>query len=352
MEIKFTPFLLLLSVVLSSCSSDISQIRVACDNSSPEVYTVKWELFPSVNGNVKIYSSYDPENFNGAVLEKEKSISQGFCVIRREDKRRRFFRLDFDKNHSAYAGERYIHTDRIEDLRDLGGYFRGKNRQVKWAKLYRSGNLSWMSSNDKLTLDSLHVKTILDLRSERVRLKSPSRYKAEETINLNLHMVSMDSIRQKILDGQMKKGDVLIMLQDMYAQILEKDTASLAKAFDILADTTKYPILFHCYLGKDHTGLLSILILEALGVDGEQIFYDYMLSNQYIDFSRIISKTNELPPEAEEPLTTLLSANEHLYNFVYDKVRREYGSMQQYLSKALRVTDKKREKLRANLLYQ
>lgn len=351
MRLRLTPFLFLFSVVLPSCLSDTHQIRVACDNSSSEVYTVKWELFPTKKGKVKIYSSYTPNSFENALFIEEKPISEGFSVIRRTDKRRQFFRLVFDKRHSCYTGERHIITDRIENLRDMGGYFKGKSTQVKWAKLYRSGNLSWMSPNDKTILDSLRIKTVLDLRNEKSRIISPSRYKPDVTISLDLQALSVDSIRQKILDGQMKRGDVLIGLQDMYAHILDRDTALLAKAFDTLADPTKYPILYHCFLGKDHAGILSILILEALGVDREQIFYDYMLSNQYVDFSRIIARTSELPPEAEEPLATLLSANEQLFNFVYDKIRMDYGSMQQYLTKTLHVNEKKREKLREILLY-
>jgi len=314
---------------------------------------VKWELFPQTEGKVKIYSSFNPDFTGPLYFEQEKSISDGFSIMsRKEDDRRQFFRLVFDKKYTAYVSERHIATDRISNLRDLGGYFRGKTRQMKWAKLYRSGALAWMSEKDEVTLDSLHIKTIVDLRDERTTPLLRTKYNADQTIHLGLHMLSIDTVRQKILNDQMKKGDVLISLQDMYAHVLEKDTTSLIQLFDILTDEERYPLLYHCFLGKDHAGLVSILILEALGIDRELIFYDYMLSNQFIDFSRIISKTSDLSHEAEAPLATLISANEQLFNFVYDKVRMDYGSMNQYLSNVLHVTDKKREKLREILFYQ
>lgn len=353
MREKFTPLLLVILLALSSCLHDTPQIRVACDSSSSGTmgaYTVKWELFPPKDGKVKIYSSYDPE-FSTNTFVEEKPISEGFSIIRRENEQRQFFHLVFDKKYSAYVAERNINTDRINNLRDMGGYYRGKSRQVKWAKLYRSSSLSWLSEKDKVVLDSLHIKTILDLRNESNRKRLPSRYEAEETICLNLHVISIDTIRRKIMEGQMKKGDVLICQQDMYANIIDQDTAALAKAFDILTDESKYPILYHCFQGKDHTGLLSIFILEALGVDREQILHDYMASNQHIDFRGIISKISELPHEAEEPMATLLTVNEQTFNYIYDKIRRDYGSMQQYLTKTLRVNEKKREKLREILFY-
>ena len=56
---------------------------------------------------------------------------------------------------------------------------------------------------------------------------------------------------------------------------------SYAKLFDVLADESNYPIVFHCSHGVHRTGTAAALILSSLGVSWETIREDYMLSNEY-----------------------------------------------------------------------
>ncbi len=350
MRITITTFFLF-ALLFLSCVSDVPQIRAGCDNETQGVYTVKWELFPMKSGNVKIFESRSPDSFENAVLVDEKPVSEGFAIIRRDDSQRRFFQLVFDKKTSSIVGEKHIITDRVDNLRDMGGYYQGKGRQIKWGKLYRSGNLSWLSPNDKVVLDSLHIRTIIDFRDKEKARQYPTLYHAPQSLNFYLHGLAVDTIHQKVIEGIMKKGDVLVALQDLYAQIIDKDTLNLEQFFDTLLDEGNYPILYHCALGKDRAGLVSILVLEALGVDQEQIFYDYMLSNRYINFNRVVEQARQLPVETQEALTTLLQANEQLFNFVYEKIKMDYGSMDNYLEKKIHFTYKKREKLQKILLY-
>ena len=334
-----------------SCSSEPHQIRVACDNSVSGIYTVKWELFPSQAGTVKIYESVNPTTFGQEVLVGEKAIESGYSIIQRPDDQRRFYRLVFNKKCTAYVGERHIPMEKMDNFRDLGGYFNGKNKQIRWGKLFRSGSLFRTSDKDKATLDSMHIKTVVDLRDHAVIKKYPSTYNAPRMDSLCLQGISTDSIFQKVLAGQMKKGDVLIALQDLYGRILKEDKAYLMQMFNILLEEENYPVLFHCSIGKDRAGVISILILEALGIDKDQIFHDYMLSNQYINFNRAISLDPNASAEAQEALTTLLKANEQLFNFVYERTRMDYGSIQEYLVKELGLTDKKRSQLKEILFY-
>ncbi len=355
---KYCQFMELKSIIISlifclltACNSDIPQIRVGCENETKGVYTVKWELFPMKQGTVRIFESRSPDIFDRAILVDEKPISDGFSIIRRENNQRHFFRLVFDKKYSSIVGERHILTDKVDNLRDLGGYYQGKTKQIKWGKIYRSGNLSNLSSKDRIILDSLYVKTVIDFRDEKKAKYYPSKYKAPVMKDIYLHSISVDSIGEKVIGGVMKKGDVLVSLQDMYAQILDKDTASLSRLFEILLDQKNYPLLYYCGLGKDKAGLVSILILEALGVDQEEIFYDYMLSNRYINFNRAVETARQLPVETQEALTTLLSVNEQLFNFIYEKIKMDYGSMNNYLEKKLNLTPQKKIQLREILLY-
>jgi protein-tyrosine phosphatase len=335
-----------------ACSSDAPQIRAVCDNNQAGIYTVKWELSPMKSGKVKILESKNPDNFDQAVPVNEKNIAEGFSTIVRKDEQRRFFKLIFNNKCTSIIGERHIITDKIENLRDLGGYYKNKTKQVQWGKIYRSGTLCCSSNKDKTILDSLHLQTIIDLRNSPELGGDCPLYEISHVKTISLHKMPVKMLYDKIIAGQMMKGDVLVSLQDMYAQIIEEDTTSLRKIFDFLVDGKNYPLLFYCGLGKDYSGIVSMLILGALDIDREQIFNDYMLSNQYIDFQKLAIHPTDFEEESkQEALTTLLRANERVFDFVYDKIERDYGSIPNYLETKLHFAGKKREKLAEILLY-
>lgn len=64
---------------------------------------------------------------------------------------------------------------------------------------------------------------------------------------------------------------------ESYLEMLKHCGVNFCKALKIitLADV---PILFHCTLGKDRTGIVAILILSVLGASDEAIVHDYTLT--------------------------------------------------------------------------
>ena len=45
-----------------------------------------------------------------------------------------------------------------------------------------------------------------------------------------------------------------------------------------MCDAHRYPLVFHCFAGKDRTGILTALVLGLLGVADDDIAADYALS--------------------------------------------------------------------------
>ncbi len=339
------------SILLSSCSTTAPDIRTACEKTQKE-YVLKWEIYPEITGQVKIYESLSPDTFNLAHEVVQKDIMEGVAVVPvPEDFKRRYFKLVFDKKYTTILSERRINTTKIDNLRDLGGYYNKQKKQLKWGKLYRSGSLSWINTKDSKILDQLAIKTVIDLRSDDKIKYTQTRYRSPQLFNLPMNQNVSDSIRRKVISRQMMKGDVLISMQDMYANILEKDAHQLEEFFNFLLEEKNYPVLYYCSLGKDITGIISILILEALDIDRDQIIQDYLVSNKYIDFNRTVVYARDLPTDIQEALTTLFTVNDELFNFIYSKIESDYGSMDNYLEKKINLTYKKREKLKEILLY-
>ena len=55
------------------------------------------------------------------------------------------------------------------------------------------------------------------------------------------------------------------------------------QAVRLLGQSDAGPTLVHCAAGKDRTGVLLALVLDAVGVEREAVIADYALSAQHVE---------------------------------------------------------------------
>ena len=151
-------------------------------------------------------------------------------------------------------------------------------------------------------------------------------------------------------EGQIRKGDGFVYMQDTYLRYVTEDSAQFSKALKVFLDRDNYPILINCSLGKDRVGFLAAMLLAALDVPEETIINDYMASNDYINLEHFAYMGRELNTDAQETITVMLHANERWMELVFRKIKKEYGSINNYLSKGLHISDKDRETLKEIML--
>jgi protein-tyrosine phosphatase len=58
---------------------------------------------------------------------------------------------------------------------------------------------------------------------------------------------------------------------------LNKDV--IKDVFEVLANKDNYPIFYHCSIGTDRTGVISMLVEGLMGYSEENIYRDYLFSN-------------------------------------------------------------------------
>src|SRR5260370_41936188 len=63
-----------------------------------------------------------------------------------------------------------------------------------------------------------------------------------------------------------------------WPEFAERHGASLG----LIGDRNNHPLVFHCSVGKDRTGVLAALLLAAAGVIDEDIVHDYTLSAPFM----------------------------------------------------------------------
>lgn len=339
-------------VALVGCSSPAPHIDTLCERDAIGNYVIKWEANPTIEGVLKVYVSDDPEEFNNPNPSIYANINDGITThITRDRVSRQYFRLSFNDKYYRTVGARMVEMDSVQNLRDIGGYYTANDKMLRWGKIFRSGELAALSDWDSIRLDKLHIKTIIDLRPTSDVRQKPLVYSKARIVHIPIYTEGEDNLTARIWEGRMRKRDALLYMQDQYLQFITKDQQLYAQALEMFLEKDNYPILFNCTLGKDRAGFLAALLLTALDVPEETIINDYTTSNNHIDISSFASLAHELSAEAQETITALLTSSESLMSFTLQSIKKDYGSLDKYLTNELNFNEKKQSKLKELMLY-
>lgn len=161
---------------------------------------------------------------------------------------------------------RNISVDGVANVRDLGGWETESGTRTKQGLIYRCGRLNESSAdtvNIEITEDGknvmlgqLGIKSEIDLRkTEGNEVGGITSSPLGDTVTYYSCPMEWD-------------GD---MLYDNKEQVL--------RVFSILADENNYPVIYHCNIGTDRTGMISFLVNALLGVPEDDLIRDYMFSN-------------------------------------------------------------------------
>lgn len=346
----------LLSVLMLSCTKISTSISAICELDRQGNYVVKWEIYPDRNDAfaadtiVEIYASDDDMVFPQNPIQKvnankfiaviENADSLGYC----------FFRLKVGDTYSDVISNRFYELDEVLNFRDLGGYEASDSRKVRWRKIFRSGELSSATDKDIEVARKLNVKTIIDFRSKNSQVNRKDKVDIANRYELYVGNTTIDSVKKEVLQNRFLRGDAIIFMQDTYEDILLNQADKYRQFFDLLADEDNYPVLFHCSMGKDQTGVAAYFLLRALGVATELSEDDYMLSNIGIDKSRIVDGVLDMTDSQQEAFTMLARTDISYLRYALACVKKTDGSVDDYMTNRLGLTKEKREKLKQILL--
>jgi len=353
MTIKQILALFISIVLFMGCSSDKTpEIQSVCSRDNIGNYIIKWETNPQIEGTIKLYVSDNPISFDLSYPCNIADIKEGKIThITQDNTSRKYFLLSFNDEYFHTVGARSVQMDSVQNLRDMGGYLNKRGKKItQWGKIYRSGELSSLSHKDIIRINNLKIKTIIDLRGEDETTLAPNKYPNVKIIPIPIPVKNKDIITQRLMEGQKRKGDGIVYMQDTYLQYMNENSKQFGKALKVFLDKENYPILVNCSIGKDRTGFLMAMLLSALEVPEETILEDYMTSNHHIHFEHHAEMARNLNTDAQETITLLLHAHESWLELVFNKIKKEYGSTKKFLSEKLHLTEKEQEQLKDMLL--
>lgn len=349
-RINTSLFLLILLLTQSSCLTQKMEVLCVCEEGQQQLDTIKWEVFPELEGAVEIFASSSPDIFNLSSPLATASISDRVVLVPKLSENRKYFMVSFNKKEQIYVTNRKINVPGVSNLRDIGGYTNEDGEMIKWGKIYRSGKLSNITKQGKERLDKLNIRTVIDLRTEEERSSDHSNIDFPNIVTLPMQASFNEQMLQRLEQGKCRRNDAIIYMQDLFSSYTTDYQKQMEKLFTLLTKETSYPVLIECGAGSDRTGYVVSLIMSALNIPEEQIFNDYLFSNSCVQAANEANFGSNLPTDQQEALTVLLSAQKSFLQYSFEKIRMDNSSMDQYLTKKLHLTPQKREKLQQILL--
>lgn len=226
------------------------------------------------------------------------------------------------------------------NFRDVGGLPAGE-RVTRPGVLFRSGNLARLGDGDREALRGLGLRRIIDLRDDAEVAAEPSQVEGldVQTVRAPLFLGSAASF---FLED--------ISLAGMYRALV--DTAADRIVEVVRAVLDDQPVLVHCTVGKDRTGVTVAVMLSAVGVDPDSVIADYARTETLLPperNARVLAFLRQMHPDARhlEDLATRSPAAV-MHDLLTDLGHR-YGSAGDYL-RAHGVADDELRELRRALL--
>jgi protein-tyrosine phosphatase len=196
--------------------------------------------------------------------------------------------------------------------------------------LIRSDNLRSLSPAGLEAMVAYGVTTVIDLRSEAEVATSPSPFATPDPFNYPpppayMHLPLVD-------DATMLKLSEASDMFERYLMMLEHRPAAFGDIFTTLA-RTEGTAVFHCFAGKDRTGMVAAMSLALAGVGVDEIAADYAETDSQMA-TRYQEWLAAAPPEQLEWMKDDLRCPPERIVGVLEHLDKRWGGVTGYLESA------------------
>lgn len=255
-----------------------------------------------------------------------------------------------------------IHLQSLPNTRDLGALVTEDGRHILPKRLLRSGSLYHISLADQDVLtEEYHLTEVVDLRTRYEILQKPDTVMEgvcyheipiidEETAGISqagslMEMINrFDRVPDEFIHKQYQN-----FVRDQYS------VRQYARFMDILLDHEDGAILWHCSAGKDRAGIGTVFLLCALGVPRKTIREDFLKTNLYLEeemqhMVRYLESKTIVDGRVMDKIRLLYKVKGEYLDTVFETIEKDYGSVQNFMKKALYLTPKAIEALKNKYL--
>jgi protein-tyrosine phosphatase len=328
-----------------------------CELIRPGVYRLDFQASPDA-GPVEVFVSSSPDRIDSdkPALTIRKAPAE-VPVAGRSG--RVYFHLRPASGPTRVVSIRRLPLEGAKNFRDLGGYRTSDGHYVRWGLVYRSNHLVNLTASDSEYLNRLRIRLVCDVRSDGERTRAPDHWTGSAPefffVPIGSNLITSptaDDLKRRV--GTINSGTKESIRTYDYAI---EDAGQYAKILRRVA-VGDLPVVEHCTAGKDRTGVYSAILLTALGVPRGTVVQDYVQSNEYLlARDTIESTTADLQRAfglAEPPdiftVRTIMTSRPETMEATLDKIDKTYGSFDNYLRDAVKLSDSELAMIRQRLL--
>ncbi|EGN95893.1 hypothetical protein SERLA73DRAFT_162582 [Serpula lacrymans var. lacrymans S7.3] len=248
----------------------------------------------------------------------------------------------------------FVDIDGVANIRTIGDFRRSPSVKVNKHLVYRSANPKGITEEGKIQFMERGIKTVVDVRLEHGCDVIPG-LPGVQWLSVPSEVQQAESTPQVTEMLENFQTTPLEAFTTTYTMILERSGKAFELFFTHLRDKPNVPVLVHCSVGKDRTGIAIALLLKILGVDDYDIIYDYALSSLGLgspmpSFISMFDNFNQAYRGNPLGLMDFLSANPATMKATLAIIREKFGGAENYLITHTDLQSADIEKIRENLL--
>lgn len=242
---------------------------------------------------------------------------------------------------------------KLANFRELGGYTTTSGQKVQSNRLLRSGEVFQIDEESRKALKEHQLSKIIDFRSKDEIKKRP-----DDTFDeVSYHWIDiLKEVSEKgSKDDLLNITDLTVVdnyMKETYHHLVLNEGAQKGYRmyFEELLNTEQGSVLFHCFAGKDRTGVAAALTLDCLGVPRETIYQDYIQTNIQRQKPNVIflneAAQRGLSEKQLAAVKVALEVKKEYLEYAYQLIDENFGGFTGYAKEALKLNRSARQLLR------
>jgi protein-tyrosine phosphatase len=224
--------------------------------------------------------------------------------------------------------DRHLDWDGCLNVRDLGGLPTRDGRVTRRGAVVRADSLDRLTPGGWAALHAHGIRTIVDLREADERADGIDRPGGITVVTVPLDDNDDNDFWYRCIDDDID-GTPLY-----YRPFLERKADRCVAAVRAVARATAGGVVVHCGIGRDRTGLVSLLLLALAGVTAEAVAADYALSGE-----RLQRYFADGRPDRGDPVVERLAERGTTIDRVLDELLRGFDAEAQLTEAGLEAGD-------------
>lgn len=247
-------------------------------------------------------------------------------------------------------------------FKDLGGIRNKENKTIKPNMIIKSGYLYKLRKRKAKQLLEHNLAKVIDLRTEAERNEKPDvKIDGVKYVNIPLFNEKTATVTH---EEEKSLSDLIQLLKnapymvELYSKMVTDEYAvlQLSKIINEIVNSVDndFAVLYHCSIGKDRTGIVTLILLSILDVEQSEITKDYLFLRKKFRYRArflyclvmLLVRSRDLARKMKNVYYT----DEKNIEIAIESINQNYGSMDSFIKNQLGISDEAKKKFKEKLL--